>query len=477
MWARLPILAAVLALSGSAASQPVVTLSFQDLGVILTAQGLGFPQGTSLTSPTAAVLPDGRVRLYYTAQVPNNFAAGGVFSAISTDGVHFAQEAGKRWPHTLTDAVERLPDGRWRLYYVQEPSSTSPGIASLVSDDGLTFNAEPGLRLANPVSGRSLTCCGIVRLAGGRSRMYVTSQYYQANAPPGPAEIYSAVSSNLYDWTLEPGVRSTGIDPTARLDPSGSVLLAFVEGFGGIWTDSATDGLAFTGTRQTDFTGDACEPAFASLPDGRLLVYYHNTIDPPHGVTASIRALLASRVTAPEITYPTPSATSVTASSARVSAIVEPNGDSTDYSFDYGTSSTYGNDNGSWDIGPTRGPQAVQGTLTNLRPGTTYHFRAEAHNSLGTTYGADQTFTTSSCKAEPDHDRGFEVALAHFPERATAARALRRAVKVLHVKPVIERDGCPDYETAVAGLSRKGAKKLLRRAKRAGYRKATVEKT
>ena len=119
----------------------------------------------------------------------------------------------------------------------------------------------------------------------------------------------------------------------------------------------------------------------------------------------------------------------------------------------------------------------MSATLSGLTPGTTYHFRAEAFNSLGTTYGADQTFTTSSCKAEPDRDRGFEVALAHFPKRTAAARARRRAARVLHVKPVIERDGCPDYEAAVAGLSRKSAKKLLRRAKKLHYRKAVVEKT
>jgi hypothetical protein len=378
---------------------------------------------------------------------------------------------------SIDSDIERLPDGRWRLYYVSGPSNSAAGIASLISNDGLTFSQEPGLRLANPVSGRGLTCCGIVRLADGRYRVYVTSQYQPQSGPPGPAEIYSAVSSNLYDWTLEAGVRTTGVDPTARLDPSGSVVLAFTETFGGIYTDSSRDGLTFSGPRQTDFTGDARQPAFARLRDGRLLVYYHNTNQPDKGMPSSIGVMVASRVTAPEISYPTPSATAVTASSARVSAIIEPNGDSTSYSFDYGTSTSYGNDNGSWDIGPTRGPQTVSGTLTGLTPGTTYHFRAEAFNSLGTTYGADQTFTTTSCKPEADRDRGFEVALAHFPKRAAALRLSRRAAKRLHVKAFVERDGCPDYETAVAGLTHKAAKKLLRRAKRAGYRKATLEKT
>jgi hypothetical protein len=211
----------------------------QDLGVILTGQSLGFPQGTNLTSPSAFVLPDGRIRLYYNALVPNNPGASGTFSALSTDGIHFQQEAGRRWPPgpgpgPLLGAlhVERLPDGRWRLYYVAGPSNDAAGIASLISSDGLTFSAEPGLRLANPVAGRGLTCCGIVHGADGRYRMYVTSQYNPPDAPAGPAEIYSATSSNLYDWTLEAGVRTLGIAPAARLDSGGRVLLAFTQAFG-----------------------------------------------------------------------------------------------------------------------------------------------------------------------------------------------------------------------------------------------------
>jgi hypothetical protein len=34
--------------------------------------------------------------------------------------------------------------------------------------------------------------------------------------------------------------------------------------------------------------------------------------------------------------------------------------------------------------------------LITLQPGTTYHYRIEATNSAGTSYGSDQTFTTSS---------------------------------------------------------------------------------
>ncbi len=41
-------------------------------------------------------------------------------------------------------------------------------------------------------------------------------------------------------------------------------------------------------------------------------------------------------------------------------------------------------------------PQAVSATLSNLPPGTTFHYRLDASNSQGTTSGSDQTFTTAN---------------------------------------------------------------------------------
>jgi hypothetical protein len=38
-------------------------------------------------------------------------------------------------------------------------------------------------------------------------------------------------------------------------------------------------------------------------------------------------------------------------------------------------------------------------SITGLVPGTTYHYRLEATNSYGTTYGPDQTFTTNGPNA------------------------------------------------------------------------------
>ena len=46
------------------------------------------------------------------------------------------------------------------------------------------------------------------------------------------------------------------------------------------------------------------------------------------------------------------------------------------------------------DVGSGTTPQSVTANITGLTPGTTYHFRAVAVNSVGTTTGADTTFQT-----------------------------------------------------------------------------------
>jgi len=148
-WASLALVLSV-TVSGAAptAARADVSLTFQELGPVLTGPGLGLPAGQGVAWPSAVRLSDGRIRLYYgTGSGPSAAGPAGLFSAISADGVHFAREPGQRWS-SLAGDVERLADGRWRLYYTHVDGSGTPdGIASSISDDGLTFVAEPGLRL------------------------------------------------------------------------------------------------------------------------------------------------------------------------------------------------------------------------------------------------------------------------------------------------------------------------------------------
>jgi hypothetical protein len=468
-----------------AAAQADLSLTFQDLGPVLTGPALGLPAGQGVVQPTAAVLPDGRVRLYYSTLPPGPPTGGpvGIYSAISTDGVHFTPEPGQRFSSPNSAQIEQLPDGRWRLYYVQHDLATNAatGIASAIGADGLSFAPEPGLRLANPIPGaKILTCCGIVQLPDGRYRMYVGAQEFGGLGSP-PLKIYSAVSSDLVAWTLEPGIRLTmgfASGPAALLSPDSSFMLVFGSCIPcGIKIATSADGLSFGAPKSTEVTASVGDPAFVTLPGGRLLMYYDRS---PDTGASEIDAAVATRIGPPLVSYPTHAVTAITPTSARVSATLDPQGADTDYLFQYGTSSGYGDTTDQRTIAATGGRQSVSETLTGLVPAKTYHFRLEASSAAGVTDGTDQTFTTvrAACRLKPQRDGHWEIALARAKSRTLARKALRRARRLVPSKTLVERDGCTDYEPAIVRLqSKASALVALRRAKALGYRRATLEPT
>lgn len=88
-------------------------------------------------------------------------------------------------------------------------------------------------------------------------------------------------------------------------------------------------------------------------------------------------------------------ATSKTTTGATLNASVNANMASTTVTFEYGTTTSYGQT-----VTATPSPVTgnsntnVSAAITGLTAGTTYHFRVKAVNSVSTTYGSDVTFTT-----------------------------------------------------------------------------------
>ena len=98
---------------------------------------------------------------------------------------------------------------------------------------------------------------------------------------------------------------------------------------------------------------------------------------------------------APSVT--TGAATGLQPLQATLNGEVNPNGWETYDYFQYGTSISYGSKTGEVDAGAGTGVVGASATSTGLSPGTTYHYRLVARNSVGeTVYGGDKTFTTPS---------------------------------------------------------------------------------
>jgi len=130
-------------------------------------------------------------------------------------------------------------------------------------------------------------------------------------------------------------------------------------------------------------------PTIASLPedivtgpDGNLWFTEH------HGAHKIAMMTVAPAVGSPK-------ASAVSTRTASLEASVGANSQETTYSFQYGTSSAYGSQSSSL---PLSGADSTTVTsfVGGLTPSTRYHFRVVATNPTGTSYGADETFTTAT---------------------------------------------------------------------------------
>jgi tripartite motif-containing protein 71 len=96
-----------------------------------------------------------------------------------------------------------------------------------------------------------------------------------------------------------------------------------------------------------------------------------------------------------------PSATTEAASNVKtiestLNGTVNPDGLATKYHFEYGTTASYGKTTSEASAGSGTSNVKKSQTATGLSGGTEYHFRIVATNSIGTTYGGDKTFKTST---------------------------------------------------------------------------------
>jgi hypothetical protein len=159
-----------------------------------------------------------------------------------------------------------LADGRLRMYFydIGGPQGQNT-IYSAVSSDGVNFTLESGTRftLANVYDPN------VVVLPDGRYRMYLNM-----------ADIVSATSSDGLTFTQDDGVRvEKGAVPGAIVLPDGSVRL-YTCGEG-ISVYKSTDGLNFAVEKKGVIAmpsggGLVCDPSVTATPNGFMVVYKYN---------------------------------------------------------------------------------------------------------------------------------------------------------------------------------------------------------
>jgi hypothetical protein len=91
----------------------------------------------------------------------------------------------------------------------------------------------------------------------------------------------------------------------------------------------------------------------------------------------------------------------VTRTGATLNGTVIPNGSSTTWYFEYGTTTAYGLQSPGGEAGDGNGPVDVSMAVSGLSQGTTYHYRLVAVSADGTARGGDGTLRTAAGPALP----------------------------------------------------------------------------
>jgi hypothetical protein len=293
-----------------------IRYSFTDLGLVLSATDVGQTDPMApVANPSALQLDDSRIRLFFTN------AGDGIASAISDDGLTFAYEtirisgpaAREQGVQLGPSRIFRLPDGRVRLYV----GSSESGVSSFISsDEGKTFTVEAGERITRTqASMDAIQKLSIVPLSNGTYRGYFgpapqhgpTTVLADMVGPPDHW-LLSATSSDLLEWTVEPGVRigpgSTVLTASARevypllrddrcvtlfyqLNKPQDAGISDYEGVTVVGYSTSSDGLTFTEQFPLITTRDPAGPDVLTMPDGSRLLYHDSTDQ--HGYGHGIR--------------------------------------------------------------------------------------------------------------------------------------------------------------------------------------------
>ncbi|MHB8483784.1 MAG: beta strand repeat-containing protein [Nitrospiria bacterium] len=225
-----------------------------------------------------------------------------------------------------------------------------------------------------------------------------TTYHYRADAQSSGGTGYGQDAS--FTTLASPPVVVTGSPATNILQNSATLNgTANSNGVNGVaWFDYGLTTSYNLSSQTQAISGNGANSVVISVFSLTANTTYHYRISATNngGTTYGADATFTTLPNPPIVTTGSP-ATNITQTSGTVSGTVNPNGQATTAWFEWGLSSAYGSSNAGSPQSISSGTTAVNltpYTITGLTAYTTYHYRADANNAGGTSYGVDASFTT-----------------------------------------------------------------------------------
>lgn len=269
---------------------------------------------------------------------------------------------------------------------------------------------------AIPAAGNPVVIFGPQGFAVGTEQRAYLAQYQ------GPVKILS-----------QPPAPQASIDPVGEIDASSAVLSGIARpsapGIEGGFPTAAyfeysSDGLIWQSTEPIEIGTGAGAGSANSCPSGNPPVCNVSAkifgLSAGTGYVARLVVSNGTRAISETTSFTTPAAppkisgsraVPVTKTTANLTGMVNPNGKSTTYYFEWGPSTSYGNripQEFDGAIGAGSKDIKVNAKVGSLAPNATYHFRIVASSDSGTSVGPDVEFRTLNAAGLPA-DRGIEL--------------------------------------------------------------------
>mgnify|MGYP002625776731 CR=1 FL=1 len=240
-----------------------------------------------------------------------------------------------------------------------------------------------------------------------------------------------------------PTVTLIGVDDVTYNSASfkGSVVSigsSIVSHYGFVWATTENPDVNSTGKCDFGSTSSAKDLSYKASALTETTTYFVRAYaENSEGIAYSTQQRFTTTATPQRPTVKTGTATRVQAKQAEVSGEIVSVGDEsgiTQYGHAYAATANPTIDNTHTELGERKATGSYTSTLTGLEPGTTYHMRAYATNSLGTSYGDDVTFQT-----EPDVVTLTTIAVTNITHNAASTGG---SISYLGGNEITERGVC-----------------------------------